>query len=107
VTLANNYISHHRTRRSRQRRLWTWVYAGLAICVAMAVSGAVTVNAQQSTLTCNDIRAEMEIALIEYELNVDGARNYRDQASSYLDLAREFQSSAADWAMIYIARCKK
>jgi len=39
MTLANNYISHYRTRKSRQRRMWTWVYAGLAICLAMAVFG--------------------------------------------------------------------
>ena len=47
MTLANNYISHYRTRRSRQRRLWTWVYAGLAICVAMAVYGASVANASE------------------------------------------------------------
>ena len=40
MTLANNYISHYRTRKSRQRRLWTWVYAGLAVFLAMVVYGA-------------------------------------------------------------------
>ena len=90
VTLANNYISHYRTRRSRQRRLWTWVYAGLAVCVAIAVYG----TAHADTYTYEKVpedrcfQAREQGRLLFSLTNIDRTGN-----SPYIRLAEHYYMS--------------
>ena len=49
--IANNYITRHKTRRSRTMSRWTWIALGFAVIGLLSFYGATKANADVITLT--------------------------------------------------------
>lgn len=87
--------------------MWTWVYAGLAVCVAMAVYGASQAHAANDYRECWLLKQTLEFSLDNYSKSHNDYVKGKLQREDYEQIEAEQLDIATKWATIYSAWCKK
>ena len=110
VTLLDkNYITRLRTRRKGSGHLWAWLCSILAVCSVLSFYEAPNANAQE--MSCDTLLQQIDIPLSYYQSNMKNAQKAANsqQEAFAQELSKNAQKSrnnAAEWAMIYQAKCK-
>ena len=107
--IANNYITLPRTRSRRFKNRWAYIGAAAAVCGILGVYGVSKAHAQIDMPTlCEDIFLNMELSLAHYEKQRRrvGTTKLETLKPRLIELANENRMAAADWAVIYQAKCK-
>lgn len=107
--IANNFITLPRTRSRRSKSRWAYIGAAAAVCGILSVYGLSKAHAQIDMPTlCEDIFLNMELSLAHHEKQGRrvGATKLETLKPRLIELANENRMGAADWAVIYQAKCK-
>jgi hypothetical protein len=101
--IANNYITHLDTRRSRQRLLWTWVCAAVAVILVLG-----SLSASGGTL-CEEIKNDMNANVRLAQDFTERALKNKTNGAKFdllMQLADRSLERASHWATIFDASCK-